>query len=339
MKVWIDLTSLPHVHFFRALVKRLEKEGNEVLVTSRDFGLMKEIMERNGIDHTSVGSHGGKDIREKLVKSSERIIGLAKLISAEKPDVALSKHSIECARVSFGLGIKSVMVIDHDTAAKQTRLTAPLSDLVVSPKATDMGRLHKYGAKDVLTFNGVCETAHFKDFKPNTDVLDKLGLAKDDKVIIARSEPILASHNFHHSTLFPVIEALKLKFPDFRIVFIPRHTEDINALKSLNLVIPDHSIDTLSLYSFASLMIGAGSCMNREASVGGCPTISICPDRLPGVDKFLIDKGLMHHSTDKDEILRIAADILSKDGKKERRVVEGFDDPYDKITEAISQLS
>ena len=44
MKYWIDVTSLPHVHFFRAFIKRAEKSGNEVFVTSREFGVMNEIV-------------------------------------------------------------------------------------------------------------------------------------------------------------------------------------------------------------------------------------------------------------------------------------------------------
>ena len=58
-------------------------------------------------------------------------------------------------------------------------------------------------------------------------------------------------------------------------------------------------------------MIGAGSCMNREASIGGCPTISICPDKMPAVDKLLINKCVMWHSLDKERILRIASDTLA----------------------------
>ena len=340
MKVWIDLTSLPHVNFFRALIKRLENAGNEVMVTSREFGLMNGILDDNGIRHVSVGSHGGKDLEEKLVKSSERLIELARLVSKEKPDLGLSKHSIECARVCFGLSIPSVMVIDHETAAKQTRLTAPLTDVVVTPDVTDVEKLRSYGAKDVETFHGVCEVAHFRDFSPSDAVLGQLGLSKNDTIIIARSEPLLASHNFHRSVLFQALSGIRKDVPDVKIVFIPRHTEDPEKYRGLDAIIPKSSIDTLSLYSFASLMLGAGSCMNREAAIGGCPTISICPDRLPGVDRFLVEKGLMFHSLDSEEIVRKASSILASGRQRERngKIASGFDDPYDAITKAMDSV-
>ncbi len=340
MKVWIDVTSLPHVNFFRALVKRLEKSGNEVLVTSRKFGIMNDILEKNGIEYTNVGSHGGKGLEGKLLKSSERVIDLTKLMTREKPDIGLSKHSVECARVCFGLGIPCVTVIDHETADAAMRLMVPLSDEIVIPEALSEKQMKGFGARSIRKFYGVCETAHFADFRPSEDVLECLGLSKDDKIIIARSEPLLSAHNDHESMLLSVIRELKKRFPEVRAVFIPRDPGDRNRFGNLGLIVPDESIDTLSLYSFASLMIGAGSCMNREAAIGGCPAISICPDRLPGVDRFLIEKKLMHHLLDKEGIVAKASEILGSDGHKELngKVVREFEDPHEAIMKAVGSL-
>ncbi|GAF98656.1 unnamed protein product, partial [marine sediment metagenome] len=130
------------------------------------------------------------------------------------------------------------------------------------------------------------------DFKPSDTVLHQLGLSRNEKVVIARSEPLLSAHNYHESVLFAVLERIKQKFENVQIVFIPRGEGDGKKFRNLDPIVPETSIDTLSLYSLAGLMIGAGSCMNREACIGGCPTISICPDNLPGVDKFLIEKKM-----------------------------------------------
>jgi predicted glycosyltransferase len=337
VKVWIDVTSLPHVQFFRALIKRLEKSGNDVLVTSRNFGIMNDILEKNGIEYRNVGSHGGKSLENKLLRSSERILELTRLIAKERPDIGLSKHSVECARVCFGLGIPSIMVIDHETANAAMRLLVPLTDFIIAPKATPPETLKKFGDVNITQFYGVCEVAHFHDFEPSEDVLRQLGLSRDDRIIIARSEPLLSSHNDHESMLLSVLEGIKRDFKDAKIVFIPRDHGDSGKFGDLDLVVPEQSIDTLSLYSFAGLMIGAGSCMNREACIGGCPTISICPDNLPGVDRLLIEKKMMHHSLDKDDILKMASEILSSGRHKELngRVAKEFEDPYEKVMEVI----
>jgi predicted glycosyltransferase len=339
VKYWIDVTSLPHVHFFRALALRLEKSGNEVFITSRKFGVMNDILQKNGMKHESVGEHGGKDVKEKLIRSSERIAALAGIVAKEKPDVALSKHSIESARVSFGLCIPSVMMIDHETARKQTRLTAPLADVVVTPLATPREEMASMGAGDVRQFSGVCETAHFYDFSPSDKVLGELGLSNEDKIVIARSEPLLSSHNFHESKLFQALKRIRKDFPDIKVVLLPRDEGDSKRFGETGAIVPERPIDTLSLYHFASLMIGAGSCMNREAAIGGCPTISICPDRLPGVDRFLIEKGLMQHSLDVEDIAGKARDILS--GKNRAKMAErkDFECPYAKMLQAAEELA
>jgi predicted glycosyltransferase len=339
VKYWIDVTSLPHVHFFRALAGRLQKSGNEVFITSREFGVMNEILKKNGMKAESIGEHGGKDVKEKLIKSSERVAALARAVSMENPDVALSKHSIESARVAFGLCIPSVMVIDHETARKQTRLTAPLADVVVAPQATPKADLESMGASDVRQFHGVCETAHFYDFTPSDKVLAELGLSMEDTIVIARSEPLLSSHNFHESKLFQALERIRRDFPDVRVVLLPRDAGDSKRFEKAGAIVPEHPVDTLSLYHFASLMIGAGSCMNREAAVGGCPTISVCPDRLPGVDRFLIEKGLMQHSLDVEDIVARASAILGGEKKPKKVQKADFECPYAKVLQASEELA
>ena len=86
----------------------------DVIVTARDFGTIKETLGRLNIECEFIGSHG-RSKKERLIKSSERTKDLADFISKEKPDVGLSKHSVECPRVCFGLGIPNVSVLDNET--------------------------------------------------------------------------------------------------------------------------------------------------------------------------------------------------------------------------------
>jgi predicted glycosyltransferase len=152
---------------------------------------------------------------------------------------------------------------------------------------------------------------------------------------------MLSAHNDHESKLVSVLQQIKEKFDDTQIVFIPRGESDTGNFRKLDLIIPEASIDTLSLYSFASLMIGAGSCMNREACIGGCPTISICPDKLPGVDRLLIDNKLMWHTLEEGAIVKLAADILDGGFSRERNgeVVGKFEDPYGRIMDIVQSYS
>ena len=40
MKVWIDISNAPHARFFRDVIKYLEDEGEEVVVTARQLKCM-----------------------------------------------------------------------------------------------------------------------------------------------------------------------------------------------------------------------------------------------------------------------------------------------------------
>jgi len=95
------------------------------------------------------------------------------------------------------------------------------------------------------------------------------------------------------------------------------------------------------LDKFADLMIGAGCCMNREACLAGCPTISIYPDELPAVDKFLIDSGLMKHTLDKKQVVEWSLEYINNgkmEKKKVENIVEKFENPHETIMEAINKL-
>jgi len=336
MKIWIDISSPPHVNFFKNFI---EKSKDEIIVTARNFGNVKESLKRLGIEHELIGSHG-KTKKERLIKSAERIKKLTGFIKEERPDIGLSKHSVECPRVCFGLGIPNISVIDHETATIQNRLIIPLSDIVVTPSFVSKDYLEKFGAREIMQFHGVCEYVNYIDLNPSNDISNELELS-DDPIIISRSEPFLSSHVHHKSNLFFILKDLLELSKDIQIVFIPRNESDKEKFSKLEVIIPEKEIDILSLYKQSSLMIGAGCCMNREACLGGCPTVSVYPDELPTVDKFLINKGLMKHTLDKNQAIEWCLEHIDN-GKIDRikleEIVEKFENPHETIINAIGKI-
>ena len=99
MKVWIDISNAPHVRFFKDVIKYLEAEGEDVIVTARQFGDIHKLMDMYDIDFISVGKHG-VSLYDKLRESTSRVYNLVDVIHDEKVDVALSKHSIELPRIN-----------------------------------------------------------------------------------------------------------------------------------------------------------------------------------------------------------------------------------------------
>lgn len=313
MKIWIDITNAPHVRFFKDIIKYFKDEGEDVFVTARQFGDIHKLMNHFDIDFTSVGKHG-VTLSEKLIESGNRVSSLTNLVIEEKPDIALAKHSIELPRVSFGLGIPSLYVLDNEHATAANKLTLPLCDKTISPYYIDVWDLMKFGIDPnrLIRYNGTSEVIHFKNFEYNDNIFDDLNLdLKKKKTIFMRPEPSLASYlnaDCRKSVLSPIVDILK-KYAN--ILVLPRFKEQAEIFRGIkNVTILDPPVDTSSLIKKSDLMIGAGGTMNREAAILGTPVISCYPGTVLAVDQYYIDQGLMYRSNDVEDIVKKALSCL-----------------------------
>jgi predicted glycosyltransferase len=322
LKVWIDIVNAPHVWFFKHIIKYLEDQGEEVFITARRFGDVHELLDLYEIPYISVGSHGAT-LEQKLLKSTERVYNLSKIIEKEKPDVAVSKHSIELPRVSFGLKIPSVYVMDNEHATAANRLTLPLCNKIIIPKAMNVQDVLKTGANpdSLIRFDGTSEVIHFEDFQYNPHILDDLDIKlMKDKTILMRPEPALASYldaDCKESVLTPIVRALE----DYaNILIIPRFKEQEDLFKdNPNVTIIKPPVDTFSLIKKSNLVIGAGGTMNRESALLGTPVISCYPGKLLAVDGYYIEKGLMKRSNNIQEVVEMARELMM-DHKEKKQI-------------------
>jgi len=321
LKVWIDIVNAPHVWFFKNIIKYLEDQGEDVFITARKYGDVHELLDLYEIPYTSVGRHGAT-LEQKLLRSTERVYNLSKIIEREKPDVAVSKHSIELPRVSFGLKIPSVYVMDNEHATAANRLTLPLCNKIVIPKAMDVWDVLKTGADPnaLIRFEGTSEVIHFEDFQYNPHILEDLKIdLKKDKTILMRPEPALASYldaDCKESVLSPIVDELE----DYaNILIIPRFKEQEDIFKDKpNVTIIKPPVDTFSLIKKSNLVIGAGGTMNRESAILGTPVISCYPGNLLAVDGYYIEKDLMKRSNDIREVVEMALELMMNHKEKKQ---------------------
>ncbi|MEE8167945.1 MAG: DUF354 domain-containing protein [Candidatus Hydrothermarchaeales archaeon] len=328
--IWIDITNPPHVMFFKEFIRSMEDD--EVLVTSRDFGNLREMLNKHRIDNTPVGSHGGRDIKDKLIESSTRATVLAELISeiAGKVHLAISKHSVELPRVAFGLGIPVLQFVDNEHAEHQNKLFLPLCHRIIVPDALERGKLLMQGASwgQLQSFKGICEVANIGGFQPSRDV----ALPSRNYVLI-RPEPSSAAY-FRESSLTQKLIKSLVEI-GYECAVIPRGSEEYDGAVNVK------NIDSLSLIYHAKAFLGGGGTMNRESALLGTPTISYYPQELLGVDKYLIEKGLMEHATDLNEILvRLSA---IEDKKIDMRTaaeteLKNMEHPLEALEKEISSL-
>ncbi|MFQ5801061.1 MAG: DUF354 domain-containing protein, partial [Candidatus Hydrothermarchaeales archaeon] len=297
--IWIDITNLPHVHFFRDFIKK-----NDCLVTTREFGNLTSLLDMNGIDYVVVGRHGGKDPKAKLLESSRRVEELTRRVSGHDVEVAIAKHSVELPRVAYGLGIPSIFVVDNEYAEQQNTLTLPLVTTIVAPQALDKRIILKQGAdsKRIKTFYGVCEASHLKHFKRD---LESVKEYKD--YVVVRPEPYMAAYfksEARTQTLIDTLDSL-----GYSVIVLPRGNERFENVVHLE------NVDALNLIYHAKAFFGGGGTMNREAAILGVPAISFYSQELLGVDRFLIKLGLLHHTSTLDINM---AELISEKGLRQK---------------------
>lgn len=305
----------------------------EYIITFRESNYIKELLDIYNFIGTCIGKHG-KTLKEKLIFYAERVIGLGELISNLKIDVAVAKHSVELPRVAFGLNIPTVFIVDNEYAKAQNKLTLPLVDNIIKPKYTDEKLLSECGATSFINFDGTCEISHInarlKGYYPLDDnILEKLNI-KNDYVVVMRPCPNSSYCNGHEDIIPKIIKEIKRKYDNIDIVVFPRNEEQKYIYKKLGTIIPDKTVDAISLLNKSSFMIGAGGTMNRESAILGVPTISCYPQELLGVDKFLIKNNRMIHTTKLDVILNYFEENLGK-----RKKIAKFEDPTNKILKKI----
>ncbi len=313
MKIWIDISNAPHIRFFKDIINYLKKEGEDVIVTGRQFGDIHKLMNMYGIDFISVGRHG-ISLYEKLKESTDRVEELLDVVKDENIDVAVSKHSIELPRIAFGLGIPSLYVLDNEHAQAANRLTLPLCSRIITPKIIDIWKLMEFGANpnSIISYNGTSELMHFKDFKYNKNIFIDLGLKlKYPKTILMRPEPSLASYldtDCRKSVLSPIVDVLK---DHANILILPRFNQQAKIFEDIeNVTILKPPVDTSSLIKKSNLVIGAGGTMNREAAILQTPVISCYPGKTLSVDQYYINNGLMYRSNNIEDIIKKALDFI-----------------------------
>src|SRR6267142_5836163 len=99
-KVWIDLENSPHVPFFGPIIKELEGQGCEVVLTARDCFQVCELADMAGLKYRKIGRHYGKNRIAKLVGLGIRVLQLIPFALQKKPAISICHGSRSLILVS-----------------------------------------------------------------------------------------------------------------------------------------------------------------------------------------------------------------------------------------------
>jgi predicted glycosyltransferase len=293
--VWVDCTAAAHPLVLRPIVERLEAQGHEVLITTREYGQTVGILERLGLPYTVVGEHGGASKLGKVRALGGRSGRLARLIWKRRPQLALAHGSVDLAVVSRSFLIPSVQMQDYEFARLQRNVAFRAARRVLAPDSIPVERLKKLGArgKKLVRYPGLKEEYYLDGFEPDPAVLGELGLDRERVLVVVRPPPETSEYHAPND-LYGATIARLAGAPEAQVVVIPRTEEQgatARALGAANLIVPERAIDAQSLIAFADLVVSAGGTMNREAVALGTPVFTTFTGQMGGVDEELIAEG------------------------------------------------
>jgi len=290
------MTASAHPLVFRPLIEILERDGNTVEITTRDYAQTIQLIESHGLAATVIGHHGGRSSFGKARQMWSRLRALRKWARNRRFDVALAHGSHELTLTARRLGIPSSTTFDYEFAWLQHQLGCRAATKVVVPDTIPPERLARYGAKPpkLLQYPGLKEEYYLSDFEPDESVLAPFALDPARVLVVLRPPPDVSLYHRHSNPLFPLTLDFLGKRDDAHAIVLPRTEEQRDFVRSLALpsvIVPERAVDAQSLIAFADLVVSAGGTMNREAAALGVPVYTTYGGRLGGVDEALIRDG------------------------------------------------
>jgi uncharacterized protein len=292
-----------HVLVLRPIIQRLQAEGHEVEVTSRDYAQTQALLDLHGMPHTPIGRHGGASRLRKSYRLAARSTGMLRFGRGRSFDLALAHGSNDLAIAARALGIPEANMHDYEYAVTQHRIGCRLATRVLFPDSVPAERLRRFGVgpEKLFSYPGLKEEYYLFDFEPDPGVLGQLSVDTSRIVVIVRPPPDVSLYHRKSNPLFPKVLDRLGRDEGVHAVVLPRTEAQrrfIEGLRLPSLIVPDHAVDAQSLIALADLVLSAGGTMNREAAALGTPVYTTYGGRLGGVDEALIRSGRLRPLTD-----------------------------------------
>lgn len=310
MLIWIDLANSPHVPLFRALIPELERRGNRVETTARDFAQTVEMAEAAGLAPVIIGRHGGRGLAGKAGNLVGRAGALLRWARGRGFDLAVSHNSYTHVAAARALRIRTVTLMDYEHQPAN-HLAFRLASRVIVPCAFPEEALRRYGARSakVRRYNGTKEDVYLADFEADPRfralTLGELGVSPDDVLVVVRPPARDALYHRFDNELFDEMLARLRASPGVKVILLARTESQRKAYGAGaggNLILPPAALDGANLLAAADLVVSAGGTMNREAAALGIPAATIYAGRPAALDEELIREGRLRRINTREDL-------------------------------------
>lgn len=269
MRYLFDIGHPAEFHYFKLVIRNLEKKGHQVLVTARDKDVTLELLKKSGLEFICTG----RNIPSRLGKMFTLFRNdyhIYKAIKKFKPDLIVNFFSPFAAQTGWLTGIPVLGFHDTEIAGISIKLAQPFTDMVVVPECYT----RILPEKKLIRFKGYFELCHLHPnyFISDPSVRDILGIDKNEKFVLIRFVSHRAIHDMGLKGLSLEMKRKAVnEFSKIARVFISSEEKLPEDLEKFRIKIaPDKMHDVLF---YASLCYGESATMSAESAVLGTPAI------------------------------------------------------------------
>lgn len=316
MRICIEMQHPSHVHHFKHMIWELQKNGHEVKICAVDKDISLQLLDKYQFDYDVIGSNIKKGLLTKLELLFEAEYKMLKIAKKFGPDLFLGRGSLVSAHVSTILNKPYIASCDSDCFMFSDLLTFPFTDAIYVPSLYQKNT----NSKKIVRIDGYKELAylHPSYFKPDSAVLDELGVSPNEKYIILRFVAWDAHHDIGHSGIQNKIDFVR-NLENYATVFISSETPLPEELKNYKLPIAPTKIHDALYYS--SLLVCDSQTMTTESALLGTPAIR-CNSFVGNNDMSnfveLENKyGLIFNFSDQEKALSKSIELIQKPDLKQ----------------------
>lgn len=330
MIILFDLATPKVGRFFPPIMSALAERGVSVAAVSRDHPELQRVLEWAGIEAPVFGSHGGADLRAKVIHSLDRTRKLVDHFADLRPNAVVCLNVADSARAAYALAIPLVCFCDIPEARHTASLSMPLAARVLAPDVFEPRSILRYGVapERLQQYASLDPVAWLEREEIDPDVPRRLGLDPERPLVVCRETEWQSSY-VREDLVTEAAERLRAAHPDWQVFEVPRYA--------------DHPfVHIPSLLAAADLLVGGGGTMCIEAAWLGVPVLATraLPSRYMD---WLFEQDLAVPCGDARALGRRAEALVAERGTpaaearraRARRVFDPRPFPLDEVVDGI----
>ena len=343
MRILIDILHPAHVHLFKHVITDAQKQGHEVMVTSREKDVACELLDELGIPHeclSRIGNSKAGLFGEFLLRFFRQL----KIVRRFKPDIMIGVMGAVIAPLGRLTNIPVLVLYGTENAKLTNRIVYACCGIWLTPQSfrLEFGKKHR-------RYNSFAELAYLAPdrFERDPSKLTPYQIDPTKPYTILRFVSWGASHDIGHAGLTVETKRQAVEIAQkYGKVYISSESELPPDLQPLQLKIAPS--DLHQIVAHATLLYGESATLAAEAAALGTLAIYL-DDCGRGFTDRLEEHGLVKNFTESAEDQLRSLDtmegILTREDAKsyarqlQHELITNTDNLHEVIWDCIDSLA